>query len=151
MKRLALPSTALLALVLAAGALAGASEPSTVTLELGPQPGYFSGKVKSDARTCKRNRRVVIKSDIDSSKVGSDRTNRRGRYGVLVALVPPLLVVLLFQVALDGALLGLAALVFAIGVLFYAWGPRDLDLDVDAVLLAREPGARTAASASSTP
>lgn len=71
---------------------------------------------------------------------------RRGRYGVLVALVPPLLVVLLFQVALDGALLGLAALVFAIGVLFYAWGPRDLDLDVDAVLSAREPGARTAAA-----
>lgn len=70
----------------------------------------------------------------------------RGRYGVAVALLPPLLLVLLFQLALDDALFGLAGLVFAIGVLFYAWGPRDLDLDVDAVLSAEDPAARSAAA-----
>lgn len=70
----------------------------------------------------------------------------RGRYGIVVALLPPLLLVLLFQFALGDAVFGLAALVFAIGVLFYAWGPRDLDLDVDAVLSAEDPAARRAAA-----
>jgi AmpE protein len=70
----------------------------------------------------------------------------RGRWGVVVALLPPLLLVLLFQLALDDALFGFAALVFAIGVLFYAWGPRDLDLDVDAVLSAGDPATRRAAA-----
>lgn len=69
----------------------------------------------------------------------------RGRYGIAVALLPPLLAVLLFQLALDEPLLGLAGLVFAIAMLFYAWGPRDLDVDVDAVLSAEDPVARRAA------
>ena len=58
----------------------------------------------------------------------------RGRYGILLALLPPLLAVALFQLALDAPLLGLAGLVFGIAVLFYCWGPRDLDLDVTAIL-----------------
>ena len=70
----------------------------------------------------------------------------RGRYGIAVALVPPLLVVLLFQLALGEPLLGFAGLVFAIAVLFHAWGPRDLDVDVDAVLSAGDPVARRAAA-----
>lgn len=70
----------------------------------------------------------------------------RGRYGIAVALLPPVLVVLLFQLALGEPLLGFAGLVFAIAVLFYAWGPRDLDVDVDAVLSAEDPVARRAAA-----
>lgn len=71
----------------------------------------------------------------------------RGRWGVAIALVPPLLAVGLFQLALDEPLYGLAGLVFGIAVLFYAWGPRDLDLDVDAIVAARDPHARRAAAA----
>ena len=52
-----------------------------------------------------------------------------GRGGLILALLPPLLGVGLFQLALDEPLIGLGGLVFAIVVLFYAWGPRDLDLD----------------------
>lgn len=70
----------------------------------------------------------------------------RGPYGVVLVLLPPLLLVLLFQLALDDALFGLAALVFAIAVLVHAWGPRDLDLDVDAVLSARDAATRKAAA-----
>lgn len=72
----------------------------------------------------------------------------QGRWGILIALVPPLLLVGLFQYALDGRLFGLASLVFAVAVLFYAWGPRDLDLDVQAVLDAPDAAARRAAAMS---
>lgn len=71
----------------------------------------------------------------------------RGRFGVALALVPPLLLVLLFQLALDGPVYGLASLVFGIVALFYAWGPRDLDVDVDAVAAATDPLERHAAAA----
>ncbi len=70
----------------------------------------------------------------------------RGRYGVVLALLPPLLVVLLFQVALDGSMFGLPTIAFGIAALFYAWGPSDLDLDVEAVIDARDPLARHAAA-----
>ncbi len=71
----------------------------------------------------------------------------RGRSGVVLALLPPLLVVVIFQVALDKPLLGLAGLLFAIAVLFYCWGPRDLDLDVEAIVNATDPVARRDAAA----
>src|SRR5690606_15296812 len=64
-----------------------------------------------------------------------------------LALLPPLLLVGLFQLALDGAVFGLPAIVFGIAVLFYAWGPRDLDVDVDAVVGTDDPVARHAAAA----
>lgn len=70
-----------------------------------------------------------------------------GRWGVVVALLPPLLVVGLFQVALDAPLLGLAGLLFGIAVLFYTWGPRDLDVDVEAILDAQDAGTRRDAAA----
>src|SRR3546814_12961969 len=38
----------------------------------------------------------------------------RGRFGIALALLPPLLLVLLFQLALAGSVLGLPALVFGI-------------------------------------
>jgi AmpE protein len=71
----------------------------------------------------------------------------RGRWGIVVALLPPVLAVGLFQAALDEPLLGLVGLVFGVVVLFYAWGPRDLDLDVQAIVDAPDTAARRAAAA----
>ncbi|KRA16189.1 MULTISPECIES: hypothetical protein [unclassified Lysobacter] len=70
----------------------------------------------------------------------------RGRWGIALALVPPLLAVGLFQLALDEPLYGLAGLVFGIAVLFYVWGPRDLDLDVDAIVAAPDAASRREAA-----
>lgn len=75
----------------------------------------------------------------------------RGRYGIALALLPPLLALWLFQLALDAPLLGLAGLLFGIAVLFYCWGPRDLDLDVEAVIDAGDPAARREAAAALWP
>ncbi|WP_149194266.1 regulatory signaling modulator protein AmpE [Luteimonas suaedae] len=71
----------------------------------------------------------------------------QGRFGIALALLPPLLLVALFQFALDERMLGFPALLFGVAVLFYAWGPRDLDLDVQAVADAADPVARRAAAA----
>jgi len=71
----------------------------------------------------------------------------RGRHGILLALLPPLLLVGLFQAALDKPLLGFAGLLFAIVVLFYSWGPRDLDLDVEAIVDAPDTASRARAAA----
>jgi len=75
----------------------------------------------------------------------------RGQWGIALALVPPLLVVGLFQRAIDAQLLGLVEMLFGIAVLFYAWGPRDLDRDVAAVLDAPDPSARRQAAARLSP
>ena len=66
----------------------------------------------------------------------------RGSWGIALALAPPLLVVGLFQLAVDAQLIGLAEMLFGIAVLFYAWGPRDLDRDVAAILDAPDPVSR---------
>ncbi len=71
----------------------------------------------------------------------------RGHWGVALALVPPLLVVLLFQIALNRPFYGLVGMLFAIAVLFYAWGPRDLDLDIDAIVEAPDAASRREAMA----
>ena len=70
-----------------------------------------------------------------------------GRYGIALALLPPLLLAGLFQAALDKPLLGLAGLLFSVAVLFYCWGPRDLDVDVEAVVETRDPASRREAAA----
>lgn len=70
----------------------------------------------------------------------------RGRFGIALALLPPLLLVALFQVALDAPLLGLAGLLFGVAVMFYSWGPRDLDLDVEAIVCAPDPASRREAA-----
>ena len=64
----------------------------------------------------------------------------RGRWGIALALLPPVLAVGLFQLALRRAAVrpGRAASSPSL-VLFYAWGPRDLDLDVDAIVDAPDP------------
>ena len=74
-----------------------------------------------------------------------------GRWGIALALLPPVLAVGLFQAALDEPLFGLGGLLFAIAVLFYTWGPRDLDVDVDAIADARDLGSRRNAAAALWP
>lgn len=71
----------------------------------------------------------------------------RGRYGIVVALVPVLLVVALLQWALHAPLLGLLGLAFGIVALVYAWGPRDLDVDVEAIIDAHDASTRREAIA----
>jgi len=77
----------------------------------------------------------------------ADNAFWQGRWGVALALLPPLAAIGLFQLALREPLYGLAGLVFAIAVLFYAWGPRDLDLDVEAIINAPDPTSRREAMA----
>ena len=65
-----------------------------------------------------------------------------------LALLPLLLVVIcaLIQIALDQMMLGLPAFAFGVIVLFYCWGPRDLDADIEAVLKAPDSERREAAA-----
>jgi AmpE protein len=75
-----------------------------------------------------------------------DNAAWRGRWGLALALVVPLLLVLLLQLALRNDLFGLPAFLFAVLMLFYAWGPRDLDHDVDAVVEAPDAESRRTAA-----
>lgn len=63
-----------------------------------------------------------------------------GAAGVVAVLMPPLAAVALLQVLLAGLYSGLVVFVFSVLVLVWAWGPRDLDDDVQAYLAARESG-----------
>ncbi len=66
---------------------------------------------------------------------------------VALAIAPPVIAAALLQAALVQPLLGLGGLLFDIAVLYYAWGPRDLDRDVQAVADAPDtPGRRRAAA-----
>ncbi|MBL8257393.1 AmpE protein [Pseudoxanthomonas japonensis] len=71
----------------------------------------------------------------------------RGRYGIALALAPIVLLVALLQWMLDGPVYGLVGLLFDIAVLVYAWGPRDLDVDVEAIIDAHDAPTRRAAIA----
>ncbi|NZA25531.1 hypothetical protein H0E84_03975 [Luteimonas sp. SJ-92] len=71
----------------------------------------------------------------------------RGPFGIVLALLPPLLLLALFQIALYERMLGFPSLLLGVAVLFYSWGPRDLDLDVQAVLEAPDAAVRHAAAA----
>lgn len=70
-----------------------------------------------------------------------------GWFGLLLLVLPPLLLMGLLQYGLRDALFGLPGFVLAVLVLFYAWGPRDLDVDVEAVVEARDGEARHVAAA----
>lgn len=68
------------------------------------------------------------------------------RVGLLLAVGLPLLVVGVLQYLLDDLWFGLPAFAFALLALLYTWGPRDLNLDVEAVIEARDPDTRRAAA-----
>lgn len=70
----------------------------------------------------------------------------QGRLGLLLAVGLPILLVGALQWLLDDHFYGLPMFGFALAVLIYTWGPRDLDLDVDAVIDARDATARRAAA-----
>lgn len=67
---------------------------------------------------------------------------------VPVVVLPLLLVVicLVLQALFDRVLFGLPAFAFAVIVLFFCWGPRDLDADIEAVLKAPDRDRRAAAA-----
>ena len=66
---------------------------------------------------------------------------------LLISLGLPLLLVGWLQSALDGRFFGIPGFLFAMAVLIYCWGPRDLDLDVEAIEEAPDEAARTRAIA----
>jgi AmpE protein len=75
----------------------------------------------------------------------------QGRFGLLLGVGVPVAFVAVAQVLLGDHFYGLPLFVFALAVLVYTWGPRDLDLDVDAIIEARDPEARRAAAAALFP
>jgi len=65
---------------------------------------------------------------------------------LLVSVVVPVLLCALLQWVLRSSLFGLSAFVFAAALLFYCWGPRDLEFDVEAVEKAPDSDRRVAAA-----
>jgi hypothetical protein len=83
---LALAAAAALALSTSGLALQGGSGDLTLS---NPDPGQYEGKVANSSRKCRKRRSVTVKHDEDKDgydrgdfTIGSDRTNRRGRYSV---------------------------------------------------------------------
>ncbi|MBS3896503.1 hypothetical protein [Silanimonas sp.] len=75
---------------------------------------------------------------------GPEETPRPGLLAIALAL--PLLPLAVLQWFWWGWAWGLPSLLLGVLVLFYAWGPRDLDLDVEDVVDASDPVARQAAA-----
>ncbi len=67
-------------------------------------------------------------------------------FGLVLSIGVPVLLCLIVQLALRGSLLGLASFAFALIVLFYCFGPRDLERDVEAVDKAPDSDRRTQAA-----
>ena len=74
-----------------------------------------------------------------------------GRAGLLLVVGLPVLLVGLLQLASRQSLWGIPGFVFATLLLFYCWGPRDLDLDVDAIVDAPDAERKRDAAASLLP
>lgn len=64
---------------------------------------------------------------------------------VLLGIGVPVAVVAVIQTCLVGTVFGFPAFVFAAAMLFYCWGPRDLDLDVTAIVEAPDSERRRVA------
>jgi AmpE protein len=65
---------------------------------------------------------------------------------VALALIVPVVLCAVIAHFLQGRMLALAALAFAVLILFYTFGPRELESDFEAVLKADDPAARVAAA-----
>jgi len=66
-------------------------------------------------------------------------------WGWLLLLAAPLALLLMLQWLLDGWLYGLPGFLLQLAVLFLCWGPRDLDLDVEALASAQDRDSRAQA------
>ena len=66
--------------------------------------------------------------------------------GLLLCIGVPVLACALVQIMLHGRVLGLFGLALATAVLFYCWGPRDLERDVEAIDKAPDSDQRVAAA-----
>lgn len=64
----------------------------------------------------------------------------------VVGILVPVLLCALIQYGLNGWLFGLLSFAFAVSVLWYSWGPRDLSEDVDGVIKAPDSERRVAAA-----
>ncbi len=73
-----------------------------------------------------------------------------GRLGLALAIGLPVLLAGTIQLGLRGLLWGVPSFLFALLMLFWCWGPRELDADVDAVVEAESDADRGAAIASLT-
>ena len=74
------------------------------------------------------------------------QTAWQGRVGLLLGVGLPVVLVAAGQLLIGNRFYGLPLFVYALAALIYTWGPRDLDLDVDAVINARDGDARRAAA-----
>jgi len=80
-------------------------------------------------------------------RVWLDRLGSKSAESALaIGVGAPVLLCVLLQWVLHGRLFGLSAFVFAVAMLFYCWGPRDLERDVEAVEKAPDSERRTAAA-----
>jgi AmpE protein len=68
------------------------------------------------------------------------------RYPLILLPLILFVVCALIQLVLQHVLFGLPAFAFGVVVLFYCWGPRDLDADIDAVLKAPDSDRRKSAA-----
>lgn len=69
-----------------------------------------------------------------------------GTAQTLLAIALPVLLCVLLQWAFSGWTLGLLAFLFAVCVLWFCWGPRDLSRDIDAVIKAPDSERRRVAA-----
>ena len=74
-----------------------------------------------------------------------------GRGGLVLVIGLPVLLTGLLQIALRHSLWGIPGFLFGLLLLFYCWGPRDLDLDVDAIVEAPDSEHKREAAASLSP
>src|SRR5438105_15670895 len=63
----------------------------------------------------------------------SNQTFWRSPLGLLLSIGLPVLALALVQYLLHERWFGLASFALGAAVLFYSWGPRDLDLDVESL------------------
>jgi AmpE protein len=76
----------------------------------------------------------------------ADGSRWQARLGWAMAVGLPVIAVALVQWGLHDRWYHLPAFFFSLLVLVYVWGPRDLDLDVEAVIEARDPALRREAA-----